>query len=115
MPIYEYHCAKCNQRFDAFKKLDNYLDPQEHTCGEIAQKVISKPMISVDWAGYESPASGKCIEGKKAHLEALKQTGCRILEPGESRDMERRLQEQEKKLDNFIDTSVDKVFAEIKG
>jgi len=115
MPIYEYHCHKCNVRFDSFKKLDDYLEPQEHTCGEIAQKVISKPMIAVDYGGYVSPATGEWVEGKKAHLEDLKKSGCRLLEPGERQDMERRVQENERKLDNFIDTTVDKVYAEIKG
>jgi putative FmdB family regulatory protein len=115
MPIYEYHCQQCNERFDGFKKLVDSDQPQAHTCGTVSQKVISKPMIAIDYPAYESPATGRWVEGKKAHLEELKRTGCRILEPGESKDMEGRLKANEAKLDNFIDTSVEKVFAELKG
>lgn len=115
MPVYEYHCVSCDKRFDAFKKLAQYQERQVHTCGETAQKVLSVPMVAIDYPAYESPATGKWIEGKKAHLEDLKQSGCRLMEPGEQADMQKRVKAEDKALDTFVDNSVDKVFAEIKG
>lgn len=115
MPVYEYHCAACNVRFDAFKKMAQYKDPQFHTCGKEAERVVSLPMVAVDYPAYVSPATGKLVEGKKAHIEDLKRSGCRIFEPGEREDAKRRAVAADKKLDTFVDNSVEKVFAEIKG
>lgn len=115
MPVYEYHCPTCDKRFDAFKRLANYRDPQAHTCGAVATKVISLPMVAIDYPAYQSPATGKWVEGKKAHLEDLKQSGCRLFEPGERADMNKRVKAQEKALDTFVDNSVDKIFADVKG
>ncbi len=115
MPIYEYRCPTCGDKFTGFKKLENYREPQPCACGAIAEKVISKPMVAVDYPAYQSPASGKWVEGRKAHIEDLKRSGCRIFEPGEREDAKRRTAADEKQMDTFIDNSVDKVFAEIKG
>lgn len=115
MPMYEYHCPRCCSRFAAFKKLVDYREPQQCTCGTMAEKVISKPMVAVDYPAYQSPATGRWVEGKKAHLEDLKRSGCRILEPGEQKDMEKRKQVTEQKFEASIDSSVERAFAEIKG
>lgn len=115
MPMYEYRCKSCRNQFTAYKKLVDYREPQSCSCGAEAEKIISKPMVAVDYPAYQSPASGRWIEGKKAHHEELKRTRCRIFEPGERKDAERRAAEADKKLDTFIDNSVDKVFAEITG
>ncbi len=115
MPVYEYHCPVCEKRFDAFKKLANYADEQRHTCGAVAQKVVSLPMVAVDYPAYVSPASGRVVEGKKAHLEELKRTNCRLLEPGERQDAVKRKKAEEKKFDKLVDNGVDRVFAELKG
>ncbi len=115
MPVYEYHCKDCGKAFTAYKKLADYREPQPCTCGVIAEKLISKPMVAVDYPAYQSPSTGKWVEGKKAHLEDLKRSNCRIFEPGERQDAERRRVEADKAADTFIDNSVDKVFAEITG
>lgn len=115
MPMYEYRCASGCGVFTSYKKLADYKQAQQCACGAEAEKVISKPMIAVDYPAYQSPATGKWVEGKKAHLEDLKQSGCRIFEPGEREDAKRRSVEAEVKLDKFVDTSVEKSFAELKG
>lgn len=115
MPVYEYICPTCDKRFDAFKKLADYKEPQLHTCGTVSQKVLSLPMVAVDYPAYVSPATGKVVEGKRAHLEDLKRSGCRIFEPGERQDADRRAKAEEARIDNFVETSVDKVYAELKG
>ena len=115
MPVYEYHCDSCRKNFTAYKKLANYREPQLHTCGALGVKVISKPMVAVDYPAYESPASGRRIEGKKAHLEELARTGCRLLEPGERQDAEKKRAVEDRKLDKIVDTTVDQIFSQVKG
>lgn len=114
MPMYEYRC-ECGNKFTAFKKLVDYREPQLCTCGAIAEKVISKPMVSVDYPAYQSPATGKWVEGRKQHEEDLKRSGCRILEPGERQDMEKRKQAKEQAFEASIDNSVEKTFAELRS
>lgn len=50
--------------------------------------------LAADYAGYECPVSGRWVEGRAAHQENLKRTGCRLLEPGESRDAPKRQREE---------------------
>jgi len=54
---------------------------------------FATPMISGDYEGYDCPVTGKWVEGRAAHRENLKRTGCRLLEKGESRDAEKRRRE----------------------
>lgn len=115
MPMYEYYCSECRVNFDSFKKMVDYLEPQPHTCGTLAQKLISKPMIAVDYPAYESPATGKWITGRREHEEDLKRSGCRLLEPGEQGDAVNRQKAADQKFEQSIDHSVETVFAELKG
>lgn len=115
MPVYEYKCPACDVVFEAVKKMADYQEPQYHTCGKLSQKIMSRPMIAVDYPAYESPASGKWITGRKEAEEDLKRTGCRLLEPGEQKDMARRQVVADAAYDKQIDASVDKVYAELGG
>lgn len=90
MPLYDYKC-KCGETFRRFLHLREYREPQHcDICGEVAEKVLSAPMVRPDYAGYECPVTGKFIEGRRAHAENLKRTGCRLFEPGETQEMLRR-------------------------
>lgn len=53
----------------------------------------SGPFLFGDYEAYESPVTGELIEGRHAHQEDLKRHGCRLLEPGESKEAPRRMQE----------------------
>lgn len=45
---------------------------------------VSTPQIAGDYSAYESPVNhGKMIEGRAAHREELKRSGCRVMEKGE--------------------------------
>lgn len=44
---------------------------------------IASPQLSRDYAAYDSPVGTGAVEGRAAHREDLKRTGCRILERGE--------------------------------
>ena len=115
MPVYEYYCKACSQKFDAFKKLADYSEPQFHTCGEVAEKRLSLPMISVDYPAYQSPATGKWITGRKEHEEDLRRSNCRILEPGESAGFESKKKAEDAKFEASIDATVEGLFSECKG
>lgn len=45
--------------------------------------------LAGDYSGYTCPVSGAWIEGRAAHKENLKRTGCRLLEKGEREHNER--------------------------
>ncbi len=115
MPLYDYMCPDCEKRFTAYKKLAEYREPALHACGAVGTRLVLPTMVAVDYPAYVSPATGKVVEGKKAHMEDLKRSGCRLLEPGERQDMGRRQKEAEAKEDKMIDTMVETTFAEMKG
>jgi hypothetical protein len=70
-------------------------------------------MIATDYPGYVSPSTGKWVEGKKAHLEDLKRSGCRIYEKGETEAYVKRLPEIRKNAEKVIDTAVEAAAREI--
>lgn len=41
--------------------------------------------VQVDYEAIKSPVTGKMIEGRRALREHLKETGCRIVDPSESK------------------------------
>lgn len=114
MPVYEYRCTRCGLPFDEFKKMADYKEPAVHKCGGLGERKISKPMISVDYPAYESPVSGRIISGKKEHEAELARTGCRLLEPGESRDFEKRQLDKEVQFDKMLDNALGEVLTQTK-
>ncbi|MEC9266718.1 MAG: hypothetical protein VX464_11715 [Pseudomonadota bacterium] len=54
---------------------------------------FSTPGIAGDYETYDCPITGQPIEGRAAHRENLKKHGCRLLEPGETREASRKRQE----------------------
>ena len=113
MPVYEYRCnGQCGRKFDRVLKLADYLAPQE-CCGLIAQKVISKPAVFADIPGYESPATGKWVEGRKARHEDLKSSGCVPFEPGMREANARKREVAEKQEERVYEAAVQEVAAQI--
>lgn len=51
------------------------------------------PYVSSDYDAYDCPVTGKMVEGRAAHRENLKRTGCRILEKGEKEHAAKRREE----------------------
>jgi putative FmdB family regulatory protein len=102
MPVYEFKCLHCKSKFDRFLPLANYQQPQFCKCGNRAQKLISAPAVQGDFQPYECPVTGKFIEGRRAHEENLKKTGCRVLEAGETQATTARREKSEAELENKI-------------
>ena len=66
--------------------------------------------VASDYAQYQCPVTGTMIEGRAAHRENLKRTGCRLLEPGEKeRNTKRGREYVDAKLDAAVDKAVDEV------
>lgn len=115
MPIYVQQCGTCKTQFDVFRKIAELNTPVPCTsCGESTQRVIMAPMVRPDYEGYESPATGKWIEGRKAHREDLARSGCRIREPGETEEFMRNHKKiQDKNNDFIVSEAMNKTFAEM--
>tara|TARA_R110000787_G_C13367192_1_gene440537 strand:+ start:883 stop:1206 length:324 start_codon:yes stop_codon:yes gene_type:complete len=71
---------------------------------------FATPKVIGDYAAYECPVTGSVIEGRRAHTENLKRTGCRLLEPGEK---EANIKNGHKDYMDGIDRAVDKAVDEI--
>lgn len=100
--------------FERILPVAEYLTPQYCACGNLAQKVIlHAPKVFSDLEGYESPASGRWIEGKKARLEDFRRTGTRPYEAGERESAERHQAAEEKHLDATVDQVVEQSLTEL--
>lgn len=110
MPLYSYYCGTCNSRFDEFAKMAQSAEPATCACGCRADRVITATRISVDYSEYDCPVTGKVISGRIAHQENLKQTGCRLLEPGETEATKRSKVADEAFFDRQIENTVEKAY-----
>lgn len=68
------------------------------------------PMVAPDLPGYESPVSGKWIEGRAARREDLRRTGCRPYEEGERQEWKKQVAHEEKQLDRERHEAVARAF-----
>jgi hypothetical protein len=66
-----------------------------------------------DYKPYRCPVTEKVIEGRRAHQENLKRTGCRLQEPGEKEQFIRERAKADAKLERIIGDAVDKTAAEL--
>lgn len=112
MPIYEYKC-ECGRKFDRVLPLARYDEKQECSCGKIAEKQLSAPMIQVDIPAYISPASGKHINSRSAMREDMASTGCVEYDPGLKEENNRRLRNEELALEKSLDETVEKTIHEM--
>lgn len=82
MPLYEYQCDRCDQRFEAIRK---FADPPVEkcpSCGGTVRKLFSSPAIQFKGSGFyitdypkkEQPASSKSEGGESKDAAATKDT-----------------------------------------
>jgi hypothetical protein len=89
-------------------------DPLACHCGQAARKVIlTAPRVFGDFEGYESPASGRWIEGRRARLEDFARTGTRPYELGERQEMEKRQADNDRRMDQAVDEAVERTLNEM--
>ena len=109
MPIYVYKC-KAGHQFDRFLKMDDYKQPQVCDCGEKAKKIITPTMLNCDiapWDAYISPASGKLITSYAERDRDMKATGCVDYDPGMKDVQRKKIQAEEKAIDDAVDKTVE--------
>lgn len=111
--IYPYRCPHCKRTRDVLKKLAEIERKELCQCGNKMERQIAAPRIAADYPGYECPVSGKWIEGRRAHEENLKRTGCRLLEPGEKDANERRRLSDDAQLEANVGETVERFIAEL--
>ena len=113
MPVYEYRC-EVGHVFERILPVADYQVPQSCHCGQVGQKVIlHAPRVFSDYEGYESPGTGKWVEGRVARERDLAECGCRPYESGEMEAAERVRAADERRLDKVVDEVVETTLAEI--
>lgn len=112
MPLYDFKCT-CGKRFQAFSKIDERDQPKLCDCGIVAQRCISAPRVVADYPGYNCPVSGRWVEGRRAHEENLKRTGCRVREEGEFEANARKRKAREDAFYDDIGQTAEKLVAEL--
>lgn len=112
MPIYAYKCTGCGTKRDIFKPIAD-LDRVEACtdCDFVMRRQVAAPMVLGDYPPYECPITGKLIEGRRAHLENLKQHGCRVLEPGETDAVRRNAAAADAALDKSVENTAEEFVA----
>lgn len=103
MPLYDYKCPTCRARREILKPIAD-LDRVEKClhCGFAMNRELSAPRVLGDYPGYECPITGKWVEGRAAHRENLAKHGCRILEPGETSEAQRRARQSDEALEESV-------------
>jgi len=113
MPVYEYQCS-LGHVFTELRPVEERNLGIHCPCGLSATKVIlTAPRVFGDYEGYESPASGKWIEGRRARAEDLARTGCRPYEEGERQEMEKRQVANDRRMDQAVDEAVERTLNEM--
>lgn len=111
MPFYCYHCKRCDRVQDAYRHISQRHD-SPRCCDEKTQLCIVPPAVQPDLPGYESPVTGKWIEGRSQRREDLRRSGCRPYEDpaDERKEAARQRQYQEQQADKQRYEAVAKVF-----
>lgn len=114
MPMYEYQCPRGHVT-EEVRTVDLRNAPLAcMICGAWAEKrILHAPRVFSDYEGYESPASGKWIEGKRARREDLLRTGYRPWEEGDAKAVERYRAEKEAADEAFIDDCIMQTASEL--
>lgn len=70
MPMYEYYCRPCNEKFTKLRPITEASEPYDCHCGHVAQKVVTAAVVShsgqFSEAGLEDamPSGGGCACGR---------------------------------------------------
>jgi hypothetical protein len=106
-PLYSYGCETCGKEEDAFRSID-----QRHNgpvcCHRKMRLEIRPSYVQPDLPGYQSPVTGKWVEGKKARRDDLARTGSRPWEgmAAEKAEAARHKKYNEQKSDKRLDEAV---------
>ena len=105
--LYEYRCRNGHE-FERVLPVADYQTPQRCECGAEGRRVLSLPRLMVKQdVRYDSPVTGAPITSERARREDLARHNCIEYEPGMRQDYERRVVEDERKLDKVVDATVE--------
>ncbi len=116
MPTYRYKCDYCGDDFELFARISEHRANIVCECGNLAHQVIEPPTIIIpehmkatgNNGVYESPIDGRLITSKKARIEDLSRSNCIEYDPGMKQDADRKVKDNDDKLDKLIDETFDK-------
>jgi putative FmdB family regulatory protein len=109
MPTYPHKCNSCGHPEEVVRRVANRNDPVTcSACGGACGRVIVAPLISPDYTAYNSPIDGRLIQGKREHLADLARNGCRIREPGETRENAQRREAAQASFEKAVDADIDR-------
>lgn len=118
MPLYDYRCPE-HGYFDGYADMAHSSEPAAcPACGQASPKVIlHAPRVFGDWEGFESPATGEWVEGRKARREDMLRSGCREWEGLESELRARAARERvaEAEVDEQIEEAVERAVGELRS
>lgn len=107
MPIYVWECRECGKREEGFRQVEQRHDSP--TCHGRAMGIVILPAaVQGDLPGYQSPTTGRWIEGRAARRDDLARSGARPWEglAAEKKEAERRKRDAEQKFDRKLDATV---------
>lgn len=111
MPIYEWKCV-CGSKFERYLKYDESDSAPICDCGERASRVISRPMLVVaPDVHYRSPIDDQPITTMRQRANDMARSGCIPYDPGMKQDANRRIVDDDKRLDRAVDDTVDAALA----
>ena len=108
MPFtYEYRCRNGHE-FERILPVADYKTPQRCHCGAEGRRILSLPRLLVKPdVRYDSPVTGAPITSERARREDLARHNCIEYDPGMKQDAQRRVVEDERKLDKAVDATVE--------
>lgn len=104
MPLYDYKCYACQAKREVLLKIAELDTAVVHClkCNNAMNRQLSAPMVVGDYPGYSCPITGKWVEGRRAHIENLKQHDCRVYEPGETEAFTKRKAKEDEIVEDLI-------------
>lgn len=110
MPTYSYHCA-CGLSWLAYRTLASFQPHLTCECGLEGDLVITAPVLvkAQSDCRYDSPIDGTPITSHAQRIEDMKRHNCIEYEPGMKQDQQRRVAEDDAKLDRSIEQHVERV------
>lgn len=114
MPTYEYICHGCGKVDERILRLKEYATPQFCGCGHeepMMKVILTAPMGFVQQdIHYQSPVTGEVITSKAKREQDLAKHGCVEYDPGMKQDYQRRIADEEARIEKSVDQTVDQFF-----
>jgi putative FmdB family regulatory protein len=107
--IYQYDCSICG-KFEVISRISEHKNIAEcPNCGMMSRQVIFPPALKIPKdINYISPTTGRTITSERARINDLAESNCMPYEVGMRQDVDRRVIEDEKRLDKDIERTVEK-------